>query len=109
VQVVANLLGNAAKYTPEGGMIRVRMRPDPDSVEVTVRDNGIGIDPALLPQVFDSFMQGTRTAGRADGGLGIGLALVHHLAVLHGGRIEAHSAGKGQGSTFVLTLPCLHA
>jgi len=70
-----------------------------------VADDGIGIDGALLPQVFDSFMQGTRTAGRADGGLGLGLALVRHLVELHGGRVEARSAGLGQGSTFTVTLP----
>jgi signal transduction histidine kinase len=107
VQVVANLIGNAAKYTPEGGVIRVAMRPGPDSVEVSVTDNGIGIDAAMLPRVFDSFMQGTRTAGRADGGLGLGLALVRHLVELHEGRVEARSAGAGQGSTFVVTLPRL--
>jgi signal transduction histidine kinase len=108
VQVVANLLGNASKYTPEGGIVRVWMRLHQDSVEVAVQDNGIGIDAALLPRVFDSFMQVTRTAGRADGGLGLGLALVRHLAALHEGRIEARSAGTGQGSTFILTLPRLH-
>ena len=107
VQVVANLIGNAAKYTPEGGIIRVEMRPGADSVEVSVADNGIGIDAALLPRVFDSFMQGTRTAGRADGGLGLGLALVRNLAELHDGRVEARSAGVGQGSTFIVTLPLL--
>jgi signal transduction histidine kinase len=107
VQVVANLIGNAAKYTPEGGAIRVEMRPGPDSVEVSVADNGIGIDAALLPRVFDTFMQATRTAGRADGGLGLGLALVRHLVELHEGRVEAHSAGAGQGSTFIVTLPLL--
>ena len=107
VQVVANLIGNAAKYTPEGGEIRVEMRPGPDAVEVSVADNGIGIDAALLPRVFDSFMQGTRTAGRADGGLGLGLALVRHLVELHEGRVEARSAGPGQGSTFIVTVPRL--
>ena len=105
VQVVANLIGNAAKYTPEGGAIRVEMRSGPGSVEVSVADDGIGIDGALLPQVFDSFMQGTRTAGRADGGLGLGLALVRHLVELHGGRVEERSAGLGQGSTFTVILP----
>jgi signal transduction histidine kinase len=108
VQVVANLIGNAAKYTPEGGTIRVAMHPGPDSVDVSVADDGIGIDAALLPRVFDSFLQGTRTAGRAEGGLGLGLALVRHLTELHQGRVEARSAGSGQGSTFVVTLPRLH-
>ena len=109
VQVVANLLGNAAKYTPEGGDIRVHMRPGSGTVEVSVADNGIGIDPALLPRVFDSFTQGTRTAGRADGGLGLGLALVLHLVQLHDGQVEVRSAGTGQGSTFILTLPLIQA
>ncbi|MDN4054485.1 HAMP domain-containing sensor histidine kinase [Massilia sp. YIM B02763] len=105
VQVVANLLGNAAKYTPEGGHVRLQLRADDKRIEVEVRDDGIGIDAALLPRVFDSFTQGTRTAGRAEGGLGLGLALVKRLAELHGGDVTADSAGNGQGSTFVLTLP----
>nr|WP_314541471.1 HAMP domain-containing sensor histidine kinase [uncultured Massilia sp.] len=105
VQVVANLLGNAAKYTPEGGHVRLALRADDNRIEVEVRDDGIGIDSALLPHVFESFTQGTRTAGRAEGGLGLGLALVKRLAELHGGDVTAHSAGSGQGSVFVLTLP----
>jgi signal transduction histidine kinase len=107
VQVLANLLGNAAKYTPEGGRIRLAIVVRGDVAEVCVEDNGIGIDAALLPRVFDSFTQGTRTAGRAEGGLGLGLALVRRLAELHGGEVAARSAGPGQGSTFVLTLPRL--
>ena len=107
VQVLANLLGNAAKYTPEGGRIRLALAVRGDLAEVCVEDNGIGIDAALLPRVFDSFTQGTRTAGRAEGGLGLGLALVRRLAELHGGEVVARSAGPGQGSTFVLTLPRL--
>ncbi|WP_051971702.1 sensor histidine kinase KdpD [Massilia sp. 9096] len=108
VQVVANLLGNAAKYTPEGGRIHLALRVHAERGEAQVRveDNGIGIDPALLPHVFDSFMQGSRSAGRAEGGLGLGLALVKRLAELHGGSVAAFSAGPGQGSCFVLTLPC---
>jgi signal transduction histidine kinase len=107
VQVLANLLGNAAKYTPEGGRIQLALAVRGNVAEVCVEDNGIGIDAALLPRVFDSFTQGTRTAGRAEGGLGLGLALVRRLAELHGGEVGAKSAGPGQGSTFVLTLPCL--
>ena len=107
VQVFANLLGNAAKYTPEGGRIRLVVRAHARTVEACVQDNGIGIDAALLPRVFDSFTQGTRTAGRAEGGLGLGLALVRQLAELHEGTIAASSAGPGQGSTFSLTLPRL--
>ena len=109
VQVLANLLGNAAKYTPEGGSIRLALVVRGDLAEVCVEDNGIGIEAALLPRVFDSFTQGTRTAGRAEGGLGLGLALVRRLAELHGGEVAARSAGPGQGSTFVLTLPRLPA
>jgi len=109
VQVLANLLGNAAKYTPEGGRIHIALAARGNVAEVCVEDNGIGIDAALLPRVFDSFTQGTRTAGRAEGGLGLGLALVRRLAELHGGDVVARSAGPGQGSTFVLTLPRLPA
>lgn len=108
VQVVANLLANAAKYTPEGGHIRLVLRADAREVEVCVHDDGIGIAADLLPTVFDAFSQGTRTAGRADGGLGLGLALVRRLAELHDGTVVARSPGPGQGSTFVLTLPRLH-
>jgi signal transduction histidine kinase len=108
VQVVANLLHNAAKYTPQGGCIRLALRVSADgrAAEVRVEDDGIGIAPDLLPQVFDSFIQGSRSAGRADGGLGLGLALVKRLVELHGGSVAAFSAGPGQGSCFVLTLPC---
>jgi signal transduction histidine kinase len=108
VQVLANLLGNAAKYTPEGGRIRLtlRMHAQRREAEVRIEDDGIGIEPALLPHVFDSFMQASRSAGRADGGLGLGLALVKRLAELHGGSVAASSAGPGQGSCFVLRLPC---
>jgi len=109
VQVLANLLGNAAKYTPEGGRIHLAVHAHAQTVEVCVRDNGIGIDAALLPRVFDSFTQGTRKAGRAEGGLGLGLALVRRLAELHDGTVTASSAGPGQGSSFVLTLPRLPA
>ena len=96
-----------SRYTPEGGRIRLAIVVRGDVAEVCVEDNGIGIDAALLPRVFDSFTQGTRTAGRAEGGLGLGLALVRRLAELHGGEVAARSAGPGQGSTFVLTLPRL--
>jgi signal transduction histidine kinase len=109
VQVLANLLGNAVKYTPEGGSIRFALVARGDAAEMCVEDNGIGIDAALLPHVFDSFTQGTRTAGRAEGGMGLGLALVRRLAELHGGEVVARSAGPGQGSTFVFTLPRLPA
>lgn len=105
VQVLANLLNNAAKYTPEGGVLRVQLKADEHMVEVSVQDNGIGIDPDLLPHVFDPFTQGHRRAGRADGGLGLGLALVRRLVELHHGTVRAESAGPGAGSSFIICLP----
>ncbi len=105
VQVVSNLLQNAAKYTLPGGRIALSMTASDDEVEIRVRDNGIGMDERLVPQVFDLFTQGERTPDRAQGGLGIGLALVRSIVQLHGGRVSAHSAGAGQGSTFIVVLP----
>jgi PAS domain S-box-containing protein len=107
VQVFANLLGNAAKFTPDGGRIAVRLqiRPDAGAVELTVVDNGIGMPAPLLARAFDLFSQGDRSTERAQGGLGIGLALVRSLVELHGGRVGAESAGPGQGSRFSVTLP----
>lgn len=109
VQIVANLLVNAAKYTPEGGEIVLALRSSRERAEISVRDNGVGIEAGMLDRVFDSFSQVTRTPGRSEGGLGIGLALVRSLVELHGGAVTAHSAGLGQGSTFVVTLPCAPA
>jgi PAS domain S-box-containing protein len=108
-QVVANLLNNAAKYTAPGGRIELRAWRDADGVHVAVRDSGIGIEPALLPHVFDLFTQGTRGLDRAQGGLGIGLALVRSIVQLHGGRVRADSAGPGHGSTFEVVLPATDA
>jgi len=107
VQVFANLLGNAAKYTPDGGRIDVRVRAGADQVEAEVADNGIGMSAQLLARAFELFSQGERSADRAQGGLGIGLALVRSLVELHEGRIRADSAGPGQGSRFSVTLPRL--
>jgi CheY-like chemotaxis protein len=113
VQVFANLLGNAAKYTPDGGRIEVRVRvADPagtgaGAVEVEVADNGIGMSAALLAQAFELFSQGERSADRSQGGLGIGLALVRSLVDLHDGEVFADSAGPGQGSRLRVTLPRL--
>ncbi len=106
-QVVANLLINAAKYTPEGGRIRLEAEPRDGAVELRVRDTGMGIAPSLLPHVFDLFTQGARTLDRAQGGLGIGLTLVKKIIEMHGGAVEARSAGPGQGSEFVVRLPLL--
>jgi PAS domain S-box-containing protein len=107
VQVVANLLNNAAKYTPEGGHIEVALTTGHGQARLTVRDDGSGIGPDLLPVVFDLFTQGARTLDRAQGGLGLGLALVRKLVELHGGRVDAASAGPGRGSTFTVVLPLL--
>jgi len=104
-QVVANLLTNAAKFTPPSGHIEVRARRSGERIVLTVSDDGKGIDPDLLPHVFELFVQGKRTPERAEGGLGLGLALVHNLVRLHGGSVVARSAGLGHGSTFEVVLP----
>jgi len=107
VQVVANLLTNAAKYTPEGGRIEVELDAADGQAFLAVHDNGNGIGPDLLPVVFDLFTQGSRTLDRAQGGLGLGLALVRKLVELHGGQVDAASPGPARGSTFTVTLPLL--
>jgi PAS domain S-box-containing protein len=104
-QVVSNLLTNAARYTPPGGRIEVTAHREGDAVELRVRDNGVGIDPALLPRMFDMFVQGARGSDRAQGGLGLGLFLVRSLTELHGGTVSAHSDGIGRGSEFTVRLP----
>jgi PAS domain S-box-containing protein len=105
IQVFANLLGNAAKYTAAGGRIAAALEVDSGRARIEVSDNGSGIDGALLPQVFDLFTQGARTPDRAQGGLGLGLALARTIVLAHGGRIEAHSEGPGMGSRFSVELP----
>ena len=111
VQVVTNLLSNAAKYTPQGGAIDVRVDADADggTVRIAVRDNGSGIEADLLPHVFDVFTQGVRTPDRSQGGLGLGLALVKSIVALHHGSVRALSDGPGTGSTFEILLPALNA
>ncbi|MEO8701334.1 MAG: response regulator [Kofleriaceae bacterium] len=104
-QVLDNLLTNAAKYTPRNGRIEVSAVVDGTHVQIVVRDNGQGIPAALLPNVFDVFVQGERTLDRRQGGLGIGLALVRSLVELHGGTVHAHSDGPGKGATFTLRWP----
>jgi signal transduction histidine kinase len=106
--VLTNLLNNAAKYTPDGGNINLRMALEHGDMRLEVRDDGIGIPAELLPRVFDLFTQGERSADRAQGGLGVGLAVVRSLVELHGGRVDAASAGTGQGSCFTLVLPLAH-
>jgi len=104
VQVLANLLNNAAKYTSHGGRIEVTVTREPETVAITVRDNGVGIDASLLPRMFDLFTQAERSPDRAQGGLGIGLALVRSIIDLHGGDVIAASDGIGRGSTFTVRL-----
>lgn len=104
-QIVGNLLHNAAKYTPEGGTIGVSARAVGSNVEIRVTDNGSGISVTTLPAIFDLFRQEDRLLNRSQGGLGIGLTIVRSMVELHGGKVEAHSAGLGQGSEFVVTLP----
>ena len=104
-QVVWNLLMNAVKFTPKGGRVEVATRRIASQVEIVVSDTGEGIDPGLLPHIFERFRQGDSSSTRTHGGLGIGLALVRHLVELHGGTVRAESAGRGQGATFTVSLP----
>jgi PAS domain S-box-containing protein len=104
-QVLANLLTNAIKYTDPRGEIEIDTIVDDDAVTILVADSGIGIAPEMLPDVFGMFQQSKSSLGRAEGGLGIGLALVRSIVELHGGTVHAHSAGLGKGSQFRVTLP----
>lgn len=104
-QILVNLLENAVKYTPPGGHIRVRVRPDGHTAVLEVSDTGLGIAPNLLPHVFEIFTQGERTLDRSQGGLGLGLTLVRRLVELHHGRVTAASEGLGRGATFSVMLP----
>ncbi|MDE1181838.1 response regulator [Paraburkholderia sp.] len=106
-QVLGNLLSNAAKYTPEGGEIEVDAQHVDDTVRIVVRDNGIGIAADVLSTIFELFVQSKDSLERSEGGLGIGLPLARALLELHGGHIEAHSPGAGQGSEFVVVLPVM--
>lgn len=106
-QVFSNLLTNAAKYTEPGGRISVRATREDDAAVVRVEDNGAGIHPDQLAQIFDAFVQGPRASDRALGGLGLGLALVKSFVTLHGGAVVAHSRGPGFGSVFEVRLPAL--
>jgi signal transduction histidine kinase/ActR/RegA family two-component response regulator len=104
-QVFANLLSNAAKYTPHGGHVKVRAQREDEDIVIRVADNGQGLAGDLVPHVFDLFVQGAQTADRREGGLGLGLTLVRSLVALHHGRVQAHSDGPGRGSTFTVRLP----
>ncbi|MGQ0654281.1 MAG: ATP-binding protein [Betaproteobacteria bacterium] len=108
-QLVANLLSNAVKFTPEKGSIALTMLRHAERVQLQVKDNGIGIQPEFLPHVFDRFTQADTSATRRAGGLGIGLALVRHIALLHGGQVRADSAGVGRGAAFTVDLPAAPA
>jgi len=104
-QVVANLLNNAAKYTPRGGRIQLVTEADASAMVVRVIDNGVGVPKDMLESIFELFTQVGRSVEQAQGGLGIGLTLVRRLVELHGGTIDAHSDGPGKGSAFTLRLP----
>jgi PAS domain S-box-containing protein len=105
VQVLTNLLQNAAKYTAPGGQITVAVRRVADQAAISVRDSGVGIPPDVLPRIFDAFAQADRSLDRAEGGLGLGLTLVRHLVEMHDGSIQVVSAGPGRGSEFIVRLP----
>jgi PAS domain S-box-containing protein len=105
VQILTNLLNNAAKFTPEGGIIHLTMQASDDRVHLHVADNGVGIPLELQPQIFELFAQAERSPDRSQGGLGIGLALVKSLVELHGGSVHCRSEGAGKGSDFIVTLP----
>jgi CheY-like chemotaxis protein len=106
-QITTNLLTNAAKYTSPGGRIEIALRREGERAVLSVRDNGMGVSPDLLPRIFDLFAQGERALDRSEGGLGVGLSVVKRLVEMHGGTITARSSGSGAGSEFVVRLPAL--
>ncbi len=104
-QIVWNLLGNALKFSPEGGRVDVRLAGEEHDVRLEVRDTGAGIEPDMLARIFEMFVQAVAPSTRRQGGLGVGLAVVRQLVDAHGGNIEAHSEGLGKGSVFTVRLP----
>lgn len=104
-QIISNLLTNALKFTPPSGAVDVRLRRLGDACELSVRDTGAGIEPQIIERIFEPFEQSTRTQGRAQGGLGIGLSLVRSLVRMHGGEVRAESEGAGRGALFIVSLP----
>jgi signal transduction histidine kinase/CheY-like chemotaxis protein len=104
-QVFSNVLSNAVKYTPRGGAVTVDVRAEGETAIVTVKDTGIGVAPAMLERIFEAFAQVDRSMDRADGGIGLGLALVRSIVHLHGGTVKARSEGLGKGTSFVVELP----
>ncbi|GAA3975150.1 hybrid sensor histidine kinase/response regulator [Allohahella marinimesophila] len=108
-QVVGNVLNNAAKYTHRGGTIRLLVSRRHSHLNILVADNGMGIDPPLLPRIFDVFSQSERTIARSEGGLGVGLTIVKRLVEQHGGKVSVSSEGLGKGSEFMVSLPLADA
>ena len=108
-QVIWNLLSNALKFTEAGGSIEVRLAPNGRFTRIVVADTGHGISSEFLPHVFERFRQADASSSRRHGGLGVGLALVHDLIVLHGGSVLAQSEGEGKGATFTIDLPTVAA
>jgi CheY-like chemotaxis protein len=108
-QIVANVLGNALKFTPASGIIDVTVKADQDMAILTIRDSGIGISRELMPFIFDAFVQGVAQSDRSIGGLGIGLNLVRQLVELHGGSVHVASDGMGKGTTVSVHLPLVRA
>ena len=105
VQIFANIVSNAVKFTPDGGLIHITARLAQGQLQVMIEDNGIGIDPDAIARIFSMFEQGRTVAGQMTSGLGIGLSLARQFAEMHGGSIEAYSDGPGRGSRFIVTLP----
>jgi CheY-like chemotaxis protein/two-component sensor histidine kinase len=108
-QIIWNLLTNSVKFTDKGGRIDITLKAEDTDAVLRVKDTGMGMSPELLPHVFERFRQGVSSASRVHGGLGIGLALVRHIAEMHGGSVIAESEGEGQGSTFTLRIPMMTA
>ncbi len=109
LQVLCNLLTNAAKFTPQGGQIWVTVQVDGGFAVISIADTGIGIAPESLPRVFDMFVQLGDALSREHNGLGIGLSLSRYLVGMHGGTLDATSAGLGKGSEFIVRLPVVHS
>jgi len=108
-QILSNVLGNAIKYTPEGGHINIDAKASDEMVSIAVTDTGIGMTADLVPRIFDLFVQGERGLDRREGGLGVGLTVARRLTELLGGTLSASSAGPGLGSRFMIELPMLHS
>jgi signal transduction histidine kinase len=105
IQILINLIGNGLQYTPPGGRVEISATAQVDQLEIQIKDSGIGIAPEHLPLLFTRFYRVDKSRSRSSGGSGIGLTIVKHLVEKHGGQVRAESAGEGQGSTFIFTLP----